>query len=61
MLENSSDVFGIPIEVKRDLLFNLHDATSAIEMPEDWEGATPDQLMIQLASAWNIDLQHSGR
>ncbi|XP_074299829.1 microtubule-associated protein TORTIFOLIA1-like isoform X2 [Silene latifolia] len=60
VLENGTDVFGIPINVKRDLLFNLHDATSAIEIPEDWEGSTPDQLMLQLASAWNIDLQQPG-
>ncbi|KAH9616467.1 hypothetical protein KSS87_003932 [Heliosperma pusillum] len=60
LVENGADVFGIPINVKRDLLFNLHDATSAIEIPEDWEGSTPDQLMLQLASAWNIDLQQPG-
>ncbi|KMS98460.1 hypothetical protein BVRB_4g091550 [Beta vulgaris subsp. vulgaris] len=61
VVENGPDIFGIPIEVKRDLLFSLHDASSSIELPEDWEAATPDQLMLQLASAWDIDLQQPGR
>ncbi|KAL2943707.1 Microtubule-associated protein TORTIFOLIA1 [Bienertia sinuspersici] len=60
VVENGPDIFGIPIEVKRDLLFSLHDAASSIELPEDWEGAAPDQLMLQLASAWDIDLQQPG-
>lgn len=60
VVENGPDIFGIPIEVKRDLLFSLHDASSSIELPEDWEGAPPDQLMLQLASAWDIDLQQPG-
>lgn len=60
VLENGSEIFSIPIEVKRELLFNLHDASSALELPEDWEGASPDQLLLQLASAWDIDLQQPG-
>ncbi|XP_021758850.1 microtubule-associated protein TORTIFOLIA1-like [Chenopodium quinoa] len=60
VVENGPDIFNIPIEVKRDLLFSLHDASSSIELPEEWEGATPDQLMLQLASAWDIDLQQPG-
>lgn len=60
VVENGPDIFSIPIEVKRDLLFSLHDASSSIELPEDWDGATPDQLMLQLASAWDIDLQQPG-
>ncbi|XP_021863001.1 microtubule-associated protein TORTIFOLIA1 isoform X2 [Spinacia oleracea] len=60
VVENGPDIFSIPIEVKRDLLFSLHDASSSIELPEDWEGAIPDQLMLQLASAWDIDLQQPG-
>ncbi|KAL9232364.1 hypothetical protein vseg_007485 [Gypsophila vaccaria] len=61
VMENGPELFGISMNIKRDLLFSLHDATSAIEIPEDWEGPTPDQLMMQLASAWNIDLQQPGR
>ncbi|KAK9674349.1 hypothetical protein RND81_12G227000 [Saponaria officinalis] len=61
VVEMGPDLFGISMNLKRDLLFSLHDATSAIEIPEDWEGPTPDQLMMQLASAWNIDLQQPGR
>lgn len=60
VMENGPDIFGIPMEVKRDLLLNLHDASSALDLPEDWEGATPDQLMLQLASAWDIDLPQPG-
>lgn len=55
--ENGPDVLGIPSEVKRALLVNLHEACSAVDPPEDWEGATPDQLLLQLASAWGINLQ----
>ncbi|PSR95620.1 Microtubule-associated protein [Actinidia chinensis var. chinensis] len=55
--ENGPDVLGIPTEVKRELLLNLHEACSAVDLPEDWEGATPDQLLLQLASAWGINLQ----
>lgn len=60
VVDNGPDVFSIPIEVKGDLLFSLHDAASSIELPKDWEGAAPDQLMLQLASAWDIDLQQPG-
>lgn len=60
VVENGPDVFSIPMEVKKELLFNLHDASSALELPEDWEGASPDQLLLQLASAWDIDLQQPG-
>ncbi|KAF7112240.1 hypothetical protein RHSIM_RhsimUnG0252200 [Rhododendron simsii] len=55
--ENGPDVLGIPSEVKRALLLNLHEACSTVDPPEDWEGATPDQLLLQLASAWGINLQ----
>lgn len=57
MLENGPDVLGVPMELKKELLLNLHEASSEIEPPEDWEGATPDQLLLQLASAWGIELQ----
>lgn len=45
------------MEVKKELLLNLHEASTAMDPPEDWEGAVPDQLLLQLASAWGIDLQ----
>jgi hypothetical protein len=28
-----------------------------MEPPEDWEGAAPDQLLLQMASAWGIEIQ----
>lgn len=55
--ENGPDVFGIPDEVKREVLVNLQDAASTFDPPEDWEGAAPDQLLVQLASAWGISKQ----
>lgn len=57
LLENGPDVFSVPMEVKKELLLNLHEASTAMDPPEDWEGAMPDQLLLQLASAWGIDLQ----
>ncbi|KAL6657944.1 hypothetical protein ACP70R_005724 [Stipagrostis hirtigluma subsp. patula] len=56
VMENGSDYLGIPLDSKQDLLLGLHEAT-AIELPDDWEGATPVQIMKQLASSWHIDLQ----
>ncbi|KAL2496290.1 Microtubule-associated protein TORTIFOLIA1 [Forsythia ovata] len=60
VMENGPDVPRIPMEVKREILLNLHESSSSssLDLPEDWEGAAPDQLLLQLASAWNIDLQH---
>ncbi|XP_047336761.1 microtubule-associated protein TORTIFOLIA1-like [Impatiens glandulifera] len=55
--ENGPDVFGIPEEVKREVLVNLQEAASTFDPPEDWEGAAPDQLFVQLASAWGISKQ----
>lgn len=57
VMENGPDVFAIPFENKRDLLLSLHEASSKFDPPENWEGGMPDQLMLQLASAWEIDLQ----
>ncbi|KAJ7014939.1 microtubule-associated protein TORTIFOLIA1 [Populus alba] len=57
VLENGSHVFGIPMEMKKDILLNLHEASTSMEPPEDWEGAAPDQLLLQLASAWGIEIQ----
>ncbi|KAJ1375234.1 Armadillo-type fold [Sesbania bispinosa] len=55
ILENGPDTFGIPMEVKKELLLNLHEAST--DTADDWEGVPPDQLLLHLASAWEIDLQ----
>ncbi|KAK4781617.1 hypothetical protein SAY86_015719 [Trapa natans] len=57
VLENGPNAVSLPMEVKKELLFNLHEISSSIDPPDDWEGAAPDQLLLQLASAWEIDLQ----
>lgn len=56
VLDNGADCVGIPMEVKKELLLNFHEASSAMDPPEDWEGALPEQLLSQLASAWRIDI-----
>ncbi|KAL8162555.1 hypothetical protein V2J09_014044 [Rumex salicifolius] len=58
VMENGPDVFGVPKEIKRELLYNLHQASSNTDLPEDWEGATPEQLILHLASTWGIKMQH---
>ena len=58
VLEHGPDILGIPMEVKRELILNLHEASLAMDPPEDWEGAMPEQIVIQLAASWGIDLQH---
>lgn len=57
VLDLGPDSIPVPEEVKRDLLLNLNEVSSTVELPEDWEGAAPELLMEQLASAWEIDLQ----
>ncbi|GMJ11512.1 SPIRAL 2, CONVOLUTA, TORTIFOLIA 1 [Hibiscus trionum] len=57
VLENGPDALGIPMELKKELLLNLHEAASTMDPPENLEGAAPDKLLLQLASAWNIELQ----
>ncbi|KAI9115736.1 hypothetical protein K1719_013405 [Acacia pycnantha] len=59
--ENGPDTFGIPMELKKEILLNLHEASSSIDTAEDWEGVPPDQLLLQLASAWGIDLQQNDK
>ncbi|GER56590.1 potyviral helper component protease-interacting protein 2 [Striga asiatica] len=61
VMANDPDVLGIPMEVKRNILLNLHEASSLIELPEGWEGSPPDQLLIQLASAWEMNLENLGK
>lgn len=57
VLEDGPDALAIPMELKKELLLNLHDASTSMDPPEDWEGPAPDQLLLQLASAWGIELQ----
>ncbi|XP_043688311.1 microtubule-associated protein TORTIFOLIA1-like isoform X2 [Telopea speciosissima] len=61
VMENGPDILGISMEGKREILLSLHEASSTMELPEDWEGVTPDQVMLQLASAWGVDLQQLDR
>ncbi|CAA7048434.1 unnamed protein product [Microthlaspi erraticum] len=56
--ENGEEFMGIPMELKKELLLNLHEASSTTDPPEDWEGLAPDHLLVQLASNWTIELQH---
>lgn len=57
VLQDGADTFGVPMELKSDILFNLQDACSTMDPPEDWEGPAPEELVMQLASVWEIDLQ----
>ncbi|KAB2048617.1 hypothetical protein ES319_A13G123900v1 [Gossypium barbadense] len=57
VIENGHDALGITMELKKELLLNLHEVASTMDPPENWEGAVPDQLLLQLASAWKIELQ----
>lgn len=54
--ENGADFLEIPPQGKREILLNLNEVP-VNEIPEDWDGATPDQIMSQLASSWGINLQ----
>ncbi|XP_010545541.1 PREDICTED: microtubule-associated protein SPIRAL2-like [Tarenaya hassleriana] len=56
--ENGPDFLDIPMELKKDLLLNLYEASSTIDPSDDWEGLPPDDLLVQLASNWRIELQH---
>ncbi|RID62592.1 hypothetical protein BRARA_E01655 [Brassica rapa] len=57
-VENGADFMGVPLELKKEILLNLHEASLTMDPPEDWEGLAPDHLLLQLASNWNIELQH---
>ncbi|CAL9134796.1 unnamed protein product [Musa textilis] len=54
VVENGSEFLSIPLEWKREMLLNLHEA-SVSEPPEYWEGTPPDQLLMHLASAWGLN------
>ncbi|ONK65487.1 uncharacterized protein A4U43_C07F37610 [Asparagus officinalis] len=56
IMENGSDFLDFPLEVKKEILLSLNDV-SVVDLPEDWEGATVDQILMQLASSWEINIQ----
>ncbi|XP_071725813.1 microtubule-associated protein TORTIFOLIA1-like [Rutidosis leptorrhynchoides] len=56
IVENGTDNVEVTMELKKEILVNLNEAVSTIEPPEDWEGMAPDQLLLQLVSAWEFDL-----
>ena len=56
VIENGPEYLGISLEGKRQILLDLHEA-SAMEPPEDWDGPTPEQMMVHLASAWEMNIQ----
>ncbi|KAI3717891.1 hypothetical protein L1987_69799 [Smallanthus sonchifolius] len=56
-IENGKDFLGIPVELKMEILVNLSEASSSVNLPENWEGLMPDQVLLQLALAWDINLQ----
>ncbi|PIA27503.1 hypothetical protein AQUCO_07700050v1 [Aquilegia coerulea] len=53
VMVNGADVLHIPFENKRELLMSLREANPS----QTWEGQMPEQLLLQLASAWEINLQ----
>ena len=55
LFENVPDTFAIPMELKEELLRNLIDVST--DTSEGWEGVPPDQLLLQLTSVLEIDLQ----
>eukprot|EP01018_Ginkgo_biloba_P010378 Gb_31366 [translate_table: standard] len=57
--ENGPDCLGLSLEAKKELLLSIQES-SGMEFPEDWEGNTVDELLLQLASAWSINLQQNG-
>ncbi|GLJ31123.1 hypothetical protein SUGI_0623200 [Cryptomeria japonica] len=59
VVESDPDCLGLPLDVKKELLLGLQES-SGMELPEDWEGNTVDEILLQLASAWSIDLPQNG-
>ncbi|KAJ8458199.1 hypothetical protein OPV22_031125 [Ensete ventricosum] len=55
VVENGGEFLSIPLEWKRAMLLNLHEASVSGEPPEYWEGTPPEQLMVHLASAWRLN------
>ncbi|KAH9322396.1 hypothetical protein KI387_017035, partial [Taxus chinensis] len=48
VVESDPDCLGLPLDVKKALLMSLQESLG-MELPEDWEGNTVDELLLQLA------------
>lgn len=46
---------AIDIENKREILFSLYDACR-VGPSEDWDEAIAEQMMVQLATSWRINI-----
>ncbi|XP_020589545.1 TORTIFOLIA1-like protein 1 [Phalaenopsis equestris] len=57
VVENGGDFLSIPVGVKKQILKNLH-GVSTMELEEDGYRASAKHLLVQLASAWGINIQH---
>ena len=55
--EEGGNLPGLKGETKREILLGLHEASSSMEPPEEWDGPAPEQMLRRLASAWGISLQ----
>lgn len=55
--ENGKDFLGIPVGLRMEILGNLSEASSSFDPPKNWKGLMPDQVLLQLALAWDINLQ----
>ncbi|CAN6452244.1 unnamed protein product [Victoria cruziana] len=56
LVDNGAEFVSISLESKKALLVGLYEA-SRMEPPDDWEGVPADELMMQLATIWEIELQ----
>ncbi|CAM6036847.1 unnamed protein product [Sphagnum compactum] len=52
---NGADCLGLSAEVKKHLVSGLQDA-STMNFSESWMASTAEQLALQLANAWSIDI-----
>ncbi|KAG4139923.1 hypothetical protein ERO13_D07G224950v2 [Gossypium hirsutum] len=50
VIENGHDALGITMELKKELLLNLHEAASTMDPPENWEG----QYLINFYYNWHL-------
>lgn len=57
IIEHGRYVIEISKEVKTEILVNSNEASSTIEPLQDWEGMIPEQILSQLASTFDINLQ----
>lgn len=53
-MENGAECLdGIHIHNKREILMSLH----TVEPSERWKGVTAEEMMVQLATSWRINIQ----